>query len=285
MSTAGPPQGANSAPIGRGQRSGDRRKRGGRQPHRRAAPRCEFRPHRGQRSGDRRKRGGPMSAVIAQGAAWSRVAAVVRKEVRDAVRDRRTLLVSLLTAAAAGPIFLMLIFNLIARQADRARELQLPVIGIQHAPALAAFLERNQATLSPAPVDYEAKLRAGDLDVVLVVDDQFAGDVAQGKQGTVRLVSDRSRDRAQASIRQAENLLRAYNRQWGTQRLLLRGVAPYVGNPLNVEDVDLATPSSRAPSSSSWSRSTRCSRRSWEAWRPHSTRRRASASANRSSRC
>jgi sodium transport system permease protein len=78
--------------------------------------------------------------------------------------------------------------------------------------------------------------------VVRVVDEQFGGDVAQGKQGTVRLVSDRSRDRAQASIRQAENLLRAYNRQWGTQRLLLRGVAPYVGNPLNVEDVDLATP-------------------------------------------
>ncbi len=58
----------------------------------------------------------------------------------------------------------------------------------------------------------------------------------------MRVVADRSRDRAQASIRQAENLLRAYNRQWGTQRLLLRGVAPAVANPLDVEDVDLATP-------------------------------------------
>lgn len=175
-------------------------------------------------------------------AGLSRVAAVFRKEVRDALRDRRTLLVSLLTAAAAGPIFLMLIFNLIARQADRARELHLPVVGAQHAPALAAFLERNQAILVPAPDDYEAKVRAGELDVVLAVDEKFAADVAAGRQGTVRLVSDRSRDRAQASIRQAENLLRAYNRQWGTQRLLLRGVAPAVANPLDVEDVDLATP-------------------------------------------
>ena len=175
-------------------------------------------------------------------AGLARVAAVFRKEVRDALRDRRTLLVSLLTAAAAGPIFLMLIFNLIARQADRARELHLPVVGVQHAPALAAFLERNQAILVPAPDDYEAKVRAGELDVVLIVDVKFAADVAEGRQGTVRLVSDRSRDRAQASIRQAENLLRAYNRQWGTQRLLLRGVAPAVANPLDVEDVDLATP-------------------------------------------
>ena len=183
-----------------------------------------------------------MTAAARSTGAAARIAAVVRKEVIDTVRDRRTLLVSLLTAAAAGPIFLMLIFNLIAREAERARELKLPAVGMAHAPALAAFLERNQVTLAAAPADYEAQVRAGDLDVVLVIDVTFAEDVAQGRQGTVRLVADRSRDRAQAAIRQTENLLRAYNRQWGTQRLLLRGVAPAVGNPLNVEYIDLATP-------------------------------------------
>lgn len=174
--------------------------------------------------------------------ALSRIRTVFRKEVIDTLRDRRTLLVSLLTAAAAGPIFLVLIFNLIASQADRARELKLPAVGVDRAPALAAFLERQQVTLLPAPPDYEARVRAGDLDVVLVVDDNFTADVAEGRQATVRVVADRSRDRAQASIRQAETLLRAYNRQWGGQRLLLRGVAPVVGNPLNVEEFDLATP-------------------------------------------
>jgi sodium transport system permease protein len=174
--------------------------------------------------------------------AMSRIGAIIAKEVKDTSRDRRTLLVSLLTAVAAGPIFLVLIFNLIASQADRARELKLPVAGLSHAPALATFLERQQVTLSEAPENYEAKIRAGELDVVLVVDPTFTTDVAAGKQGTVRLVSDRSRDRAQASIRQAEVLLRAYNRLWGGQRLLLRGVAPTVGDPLSIEDIDLATP-------------------------------------------
>ena len=172
----------------------------------------------------------------------ARITAIAAKEIRDTSRDRRTLMVTLLTAVAAGPVFLLLIFNLIASQADRARDLKLPAVGIAHAPALAAFLTRNQVTLSEAPPDYEAKLRAGELDVVLVVDPNFEKDVAAGRQGTVRLVSDRSRDRAQASIRQAETLLRAYNRLWGSQRLLLRGVAPMVGEPLYVEDVDLATP-------------------------------------------
>ena len=172
----------------------------------------------------------------------ARIFAVARKELVDSSRDRRTLVVSLLTAVAAGPVFLMLIFNLMASQADRARDLKLATVGLANAPALEAFLVRNQVRLSEAPSDYEDKVRAGDLDVVLVVDPDFAKDVADGLQGRVRLVSDRSRDRAQASIRQAESLLRAYNRVWGSQRLLLRGVSPSVGDPLMIEDYDLATP-------------------------------------------
>lgn len=171
-----------------------------------------------------------------------RVLAIARKEIVDSARDRRTLLVSLLTAVAAGPIFLVLIFNLMASQADRARELKLPAIGIANAPALEAFLVRNQVTLTDAPADYEAKIRAGEIDVVLVVDADFAKDVAEGRQARVRLVSDRSRDRAGPSIRQAETLLRSYNRLWGGQRLLLRGISPVVGDPLAIEDFDLATP-------------------------------------------
>ena len=64
------------------------------------------------------------------------------------------------------------------------------------------------------------------------------------KPGTVRLAFDRSRDRARASIAEVEALLRAYNREWGRGRLLLRGVAAEVANPLNVESRDLATPQS-----------------------------------------
>ena len=171
-----------------------------------------------------------------------RIVAVARKELLDTLRDRRTLLVTLLPALVAGPLVLMLMFTVIASQLTKVQELKLPTVGRAHAPALVAFLERQQVTLTAAPDDYEARVRSGELDVVLVIDDRFEADVAEGKAGTVRLVYDRSRDRAQASIREAESLLRAYNRQWGSQRLLLRGVAPTVGNPLNVDAIDLATP-------------------------------------------
>lgn len=176
------------------------------------------------------------------GGALARILTVARKEVVDLFRDRRTLMVSLATAALAGPIFLMLVFNLMSRQAERARDLRLPVQGHEHAPALIAFLERQQVAIVAAPSDFEARIRAGEIDVVMTIEADFGADVSQGRAATVRLVYDRSRDRARASIEQAEALLRAYNRHWGETRLLLRGVAPEVGNPLNVEGVNLATP-------------------------------------------
>jgi sodium transport system permease protein len=171
-----------------------------------------------------------------------RILTVARKELLDTLRDRRTLLVTLLPALIAGPLILLLMFSMLSSQLSKARELTLPTVGREHAPALAAFLERQQVTLASAPADHEARVRAGELDVVLVVDANFERDVAMGKAGTVRLIYDRSRDRAQPAIREVEGLLRAYNRQWGSQRLLLRGIAPTVGNPLDVESTDLATP-------------------------------------------
>ena len=184
-----------------------------------------------------------ISSARSGDSALARVLVVARKEIVDIARDRRSALLTL-TPAIAGPLFLVLILHLVAAQGDWTRELTLPIAGREHAPALAAFLQREQVTLTPAPADYEARVRAGDLDVVLDVDPQFAADVASGKPGTVRLVYDRSRDRARSAIDRTEGLLRAFNREWGRARLLLRGVSPDVANPLNVEARDVATPQS-----------------------------------------
>ena len=172
----------------------------------------------------------------------NRILVIARKELVETFRDRRAMLMALATAALAGPIFLVLIFNMIASQGERARMLALPVGGAEHAPALVAFLEREGARILPLPADAEARIRAGELDVALVVDPAFAAQVADGRSGKVRLIADRSRDRARASIDQAETLLRAYARQWGGQRLMMRGVVPTVAQPLDVVVEDLATP-------------------------------------------
>ena len=149
-------------------------------------------------------------------AGCTRIATVARKEVVDTLRDRRTALVTLLPALL-GPAFLVLMLYVVAAQSGKSRDLVLPVAGAEHAPALIAFLVRQQVVVRSAPADFEARVRDGDLDVVLDVDAKFADDVALGRPGIVRVVYDRSRDRARASIEQTEILLRALQPRMGTR--------------------------------------------------------------------
>ncbi|MCL2873067.1 MAG: ABC transporter permease [Betaproteobacteria bacterium] len=173
---------------------------------------------------------------------WRRIFIILRKECLDAFRDRRTLLMILLPPLIVGPLLLILIFNLVATQSERAQTLSLAVQGNANAPALIAFLERQQVTIKPLPDDYEAQIRRGHIDVALIIPKTFPADVAAGRAASVQLVYDRSRDRALVAIAQTEHLLAAYGQEWGKMRLLLRGIAPEVAAPLKIDAINLATP-------------------------------------------
>jgi sodium transport system permease protein len=171
-------------------------------------------------------------------AAWI----VFAKELVDALRDRRTLLLTLLGSALSGPLVLLLLFKLISTEIDRADQLKLPVLGAERAPALMAYLRRERVRIETPPADFQAQIRAGDIEVVLEIDADFERDVAAGRAAKVRLYSDDSRQRAGTTIRAIRGLLRGYAGLWGDQRLALRGIAGDVGQPLAVEAINLATP-------------------------------------------
>jgi sodium transport system permease protein len=171
-------------------------------------------------------------------AAWI----VFAKEMVDALRDRRTLLLTLFGSMLSGPLVLLLLFKLIATEIERADQLRLPVIGADRAPALIAYLERERVQIEQPPPDFQARIRAGEIEAVLEIDADFERDVAAGRAAKVRLYYDESRQRTGTATRAVRALLRGHASLWGDQRLALRGVASDVGQPLAVETVNLATP-------------------------------------------
>lgn len=176
-----------------------------------------------------------------------RILVVLRKELDDTFRDRRSLFNSLLSALL-GPLMLLILLSVIGGvSAGRAeRPLELPVAGAERAPGLIAFLEQRNVAVRPAPADPEAAVRAGEAEAVLVVGEGFAGRLAEGLPAPVRLVADTSRQSAAGTIERASRLLEAYGDQLGALRLQARGVSPSVVAPLAVELVDTATAQSRA---------------------------------------
>jgi sodium transport system permease protein len=117
--------------------------------------------------------------------------------------------------------------------------------GQEHAPALVNFLRRSDVEIEVAPADYEARVREGRLDAVIVVPRDFDEKYLSGGNAKVDVVYDDSRTESGPAIRQAERLLRAFNRETGMLRLMARGVSPDITEPLKVDRVNTATPKQR----------------------------------------
>ncbi len=164
------------------------------------------------------------------------------KELRDALRDRRTALMVLIASILTGPVTLVLVAHFVSGLEEKAAVLKVRMAGADHAQALVNFLERNDVQIEAAPPDYEARVRQGDLDAVIVVPDDFEERWLDGDDATVDIVYDDSRTDSGPGIRQAERLLRAFNRETGTLRMMARGVSPDLAEPVKVGHVNTATP-------------------------------------------
>ena len=175
------------------------------------------------------------------------VLTVFRKELTDALRDRRTLLTVLVSAVLMGPLVLLAISGLVASLEAQAEQREVLVAGLAQAPSLKNFFERQTFVVKEAPADYEARLRNASLpDAVVVVPLDFEAALARGDMPVVEVVSDSANQRSQASTGRTLRLLAGFNRERGALTLALRGVSMNVLEPVQVEERDLASSQTRA---------------------------------------
>ena len=173
---------------------------------------------------------------------------VFRKELLDAFRDRRMVIVAFVVMPLAVPLILAGMSALGAREQVEKLEatLDLPVIGAEHAPNLAAWLASHNLRISAPPADADTAIRNQESEVVLRIDESFGADWRAGQPARLELIFDSSRPiQSGATINRVRNLLEAYDREVGTLRLVARGVHPAVASPLQITARDVATPESR----------------------------------------
>ena len=179
--------------------------------------------------------------------AWRTALTVFRKEIVDALRDRRTLLTVLASSVLMGPLVLLAISALVASLESSAEQREVVVAGLAHAPSLTNFFERQTYTVKSAPPDYEAQLRRSTLpDAVVVVPDDFEAALLRGDAPVVEIVSYSANQRSQASAGRVARLLGAFSRERATLSLALRGVSPDLLEPVQIEERDLASTQTRA---------------------------------------
>lgn len=187
------------------------------------------------------------AAVPVQGPGWRRsLWVVLRKELMDALRDRRTLLRTLVPMLCMGPLLIFALSAFIGSIEEQAERRELLAHGMEHAPGLQNYLERQGYTLKTPPADYEEQLRRTTLlAAVVIVPEDFEKQVQQGDRPRVQVVSDSTNQRAEISARQATRVLEGYVQERVVQSLILRGIAPDTLQPVQIDDVNVARQQSR----------------------------------------
>lgn len=169
------------------------------------------------------------------------------KEVLDNLRDRRSVMSSLLTPLITPALLIAMIMilgrTLMTEEVERP--LDLPVIGAENAPGLVAYLRENNIRLVDAPADPEAAVREGEVPVVLVIPPDYGEKLAVGEPAPLQLIADGTRQSSVRPIERARGVINSYGQTLAALRLYARGIDPILLSPLSVERVDVSTPQSR----------------------------------------
>jgi sodium transport system permease protein len=173
---------------------------------------------------------------------------VMRKELRDFYRDRRTFLMTLLLTPLLFPAIMLGMFKLMENRASTQldKDMTIPVAGSEFAPNLLAHLASHGIAARKASVaEVEQAVRSLKDDVGLIIDPGFAKDWHAGVPAKVELVTDTTRRNADVPVARVEAPSSSTPRPWRV-RMLARD-QPVVGVPVGV-----GTRTARRKPSAAW---------------------------------
>jgi sodium transport system permease protein len=170
------------------------------------------------------------------------------KEVKENLRDKRTMMSALLFSPLIGPLFLVMIMNVvITRELNKADQpLKVPVIGAEYAPNLIGALKQQGFVPQPGIANPEKAVRDMDADVVLRIPKDFGDSWRKGQASQVEMIYDSSQRDTGSSVDRLKSMLQLYTREQGAMRLVARGLSPTMMAPVSIDERDQSTPQSRA---------------------------------------
>jgi len=172
---------------------------------------------------------------------------VLRKELVDALRDRRTLMVVLWSSVALGPVLLLLLSGLIASLEERAEQRVVRMVGAENAPTLVNYMQRQGFELRSPPAAAAASAsRPPKGEALLLVEPGFEDQLARGEPAQATVQSDSSDRESGAEGARLLRLLDGFNRERSGLLLAVRGVPPGMLQNLEVQELDLASTRARA---------------------------------------
>ncbi|HYD78824.1 MAG TPA: ABC transporter permease [Paucimonas sp.] len=176
---------------------------------------------------------------------------VLRKELTEALRDRRALCMLLLFITLYPAMLWLTVHKTLERSAKSDKEaMEIVVIGGDRAPTLLAQIGQRNVTAAlrddMSENEITELLRTRKHAAVIRIPEEFEENYRAMRPAPIELWYDSAADQQIAKLRRLEALLRNYNAGIAQSRLLAHGVSPATLVPIRLQEYDIASSASRS---------------------------------------
>jgi sodium transport system permease protein len=176
---------------------------------------------------------------------YNTLVVILKKELRDALRDKRSLRLAFLPPLYFVGTFVATVFLILhlKNEADgKGKEpIQLSVLGAEYLPPLADWLQEQGLKIKPVGDDAYEQVVQKKLDYALIIPKEAKQQFATGEPVVVWLAYDAANSKLQTSVGFIKQQIWSWNARLGSLRLLSRGISPAIANPVSVRDMNIAS--------------------------------------------
>jgi sodium transport system permease protein len=166
---------------------------------------------------------------------------IAYKELVDALRDKRTMLMVLLITLFGMPFMMVIISESANRYESQVDKKEIWVAGLNNASVLQNYFLRQGYVIHEAPADYEHQLQTKELiNPVLVINKDFQEKLALGERPTVFIVLDVANQDSQTGVVPLRHLMQGFGSERAGLNLAMRGVSPDILNVVDVKERHLS---------------------------------------------
>jgi len=173
------------------------------------------------------------------------VSIVLRKELRDLLRDRRTLRAMIVVPVCVTPL-LMLSLARVTRAVTAKAQAEVPavqILGGEDSPAIVRQLEQDpKLRIVPAAADWRQEIADKKIRAAVQIPAHFEADLAGGTAGPVVLFNYEGELRSGYAAAELERTFRQLRDSVVQQRLAQRGLSPALLQPFAVRRENVSPP-------------------------------------------
>jgi sodium transport system permease protein len=169
---------------------------------------------------------------------------IFRKEIRDVLRDRRTLTVMIVLPIVLYPIMIIGLSQVMMVQAKKLEEKTAKVVvqGLPYSPTLAKELRAIPVLDVVRDSNPPAALARGDIQMIISIPPGFDDSLQAGTSADLKLYYDQADDHSNTIHRRVVALMDSFGNHLAQERLRNRGMDPAIIHPIDMEDINIATP-------------------------------------------